>query len=105
MTEEISKNNTVPSRYIKSGEDYILHLGTMKNAVIIAQYVPFASAIFSGNGSWYAISPRSYFPFTEEQIEKRFDTAPQAIAFAEKIILEWLNSISISLSDDKKELI
>jgi hypothetical protein len=30
------------------------------------------SGVWSGKGSWYAISEGSYFPFTDEQKEVRF---------------------------------
>jgi hypothetical protein len=86
---------TISSRWIQDGQDYILHLGVMQKAVVVARYVPSLHEVVSGKSSWYSISPRSIFPFGDGQQEKRFDNAADAVAFAEKIILNWLNSIMI----------
>lgn len=89
------KHAAIPDRWVRDGHDYILHLGTMQKAVVVSRYVPSMGQLHSGDDSWYAISPRSYFPFTDEQQEKKIPTPIEAIAYAEKIILEWLNSITI----------
>ena len=97
-----SDNKTIPDRWIPDGQDYILHLGIMRKAVVVARYVPSLHEVFSGRNSWYAISPRSIFPFGDDQQERRFDNAFDAVAFAEKIILKWLNSIAIGNNENKK---
>jgi hypothetical protein len=95
---EVEQNKKAPDRWTPDGHDYILHLGTMRKAVVVARYVPSLGQVWNGKNSWYAISPRSYFPFTDEQQEKRFETAIEAISYAEVIILEWLNSITIGFN-------
>lgn len=102
--KEMTDKTIVPDRWIPSGEDYILHLGTMKKAVVVAKYVPSVGQIWNGKNSWHAISPRSYFPFTDAQQEKRFETAIEAIGFAETIILDWLNSITMGFSGNNKSV-
>jgi len=99
--KEVSENKTAPDRWTPDGHDYILHLGTMRKAVVVARYVPSVGQVWNGKNSWYAISPRSYFPFADEQQEKRFETAIEAISYAEGIILEWLNSITTGFADNK----
>lgn len=98
---EVAKDNQVPDRWIRDGHDYILHLGTMRKAVVVARYIPQGQNIFDTKNSWYAISPRSYFPFTDAQQEKRFKTGLEAIGYAEGIILEWLNSITTGFAGKK----
>lgn len=99
MSNEVAKREAIPARWITDGHDYILHLGTMRKAVVVCRYVPSIGEVWSGNGSWYAISPRSYFPFTDAQQEKKFHTPIEAIKFAETIVLEWLNSITLRFED------
>lgn len=99
--KDITDKTALPDRWIPDGHDYILHLGTMRKAVVVARYVPSLGQVWNGKNNWYAISPRSYFPFTDEQQEKRFETAIEAIGFAETIILEWLNSITVGFSKNK----
>ena len=100
LTKTVAKN--ISDSWIPDGEDYILHLGMMKHAVIVARYVPSFGEVFNGKDSWYSISPRSVFPFGEGQEDKRFDNAVDAMAFAEKIILKWLNSIMVDENKSKK---
>lgn len=101
---EIKKDAEVviPERWIQDGHDYILHLGVMKKAVVIAKYVPSLRELRSGEGSWYSISPRSIFPFGEAQTEVRFKTAIEAVQYAERIVLNWLNSIMIGSGNNKQ---
>ncbi len=99
--KEVTDKTVVPDRWIPDGHDYILHLGTMRKAVVVSRCVKHMSAIYSGDGSWYSISGRSYFPFTDAQMDKKFNTAIEAIGFAETIILEWLNSITMGFTDNK----
>jgi hypothetical protein len=75
----------VSSIWVQDGSDYILHLGTMKKAMVVAYYPSFRKH--------YSISPRSYFPLTDAQMEKRFEHAYEATECAIEIIKEWLNSI------------
>lgn len=78
-------DNKVSSIWIQDGSDYILHLGTMKKAMVVAYYPSFRKH--------YSISPRSYFPLTDEQMEKRFMYAHEATEYAVSLIKDWLNSI------------
>ncbi len=80
--------------WMQDGYDYILHLGTMRKAVVVAHY--------ANSFKPYAISPRSYFPFTDEQRSKLFDNANDATEYAIEILKEWFNSIGNSPQNDKQ---
>lgn len=88
--------------WTEDGYDYILHLGTMRKAVCVRLYGPnnmpdrmmhehFSYKDIKSN--FYAISPASYFPFTNEQYSRKFDTAYEATVFAEDVIKDWIISI------------
>lgn len=88
----------VSKRWIPEGHDYVLHLGTMKRAVVVARYSGSWTDAVMGKGSHYGISPRSFFPFAEKQMDKKFNTAQEAVAYAERIVLKWLNSIMVDMN-------
>jgi len=67
----------------KDGHDFIADIGNMKKAVVVAMYL----------GGRYGISPRSYFPFDDNDYEKRFDNYLDACKFSEEYIKKWIESI------------
>ena len=77
------------------GMDWIADLTQMKRAVLVAFYLP---KVPIKNTSYYSISPRSYFPFTNEQHDKKFDEYYDCCIYAESIIRDWINSL---LLDEK----
>ena len=75
-----------PKKELKSfwrtdGMDWIADLNEMKKAIVVAYYTP----IIGGN--YYAISPRSYFPFSDIHDNKKFDNYYDCCIYAESIII------------------
>lgn len=68
--------------------DFILDLGTMKKAVVVANYLGLG-------GSYYSISPRSYFPFSDENYDKRFKNPEHCKEYAISILKDWFKSIFV----------
>jgi hypothetical protein len=83
-----SQNNGLKNFWRKDGHDYIADIGTMKKAVIIRYYL--GGAI---RNNYYSISEASYFPFSKEQYDQRFDTPEPAMALAESVLKEWVQSL------------
>lgn len=100
--EEISSNKGVDSLWVKDGYDFILHLGTMKKAIVVAYYRDGVSLSPSNNGIkyYYAVSPRSYFPFKDEDYNKRFSDSNECKKYAISKVREWLKSIWIKTNVD-----
>ena len=74
---------------------YACKLGTLKRAIVLANTSESASIYDSGmfkNLKW-RISVASHLPFTKEQYEKEFEDYEECAIYAEKIVLEWLNSL------------
>jgi hypothetical protein len=82
----------VSNIWIKDGSDYILHLGTMQKAVVVSFYI--------GSCNPYAISPRSYFPFTDEERSQKFLLAADATEYAILILKAWFKSIITDMDGD-----
>jgi hypothetical protein len=100
------KINEMNPMWVQDGKDFILDLGTIKKAAIVALYGTWDS----DSNMFYAISPRSFFPFTNEQQDVRFEVKSEddkksasikATKLAEKIIVEWLNSIMLDFNNPK----
>jgi hypothetical protein len=87
VTEDQNKGNNNINIWEQDGADYRCHLKSMRNAIVVAFYVPF---FHDANNGYYAISPRSYFPFNEECLNKRFVYAHEAITYSEAIVKKWL---------------
>lgn len=65
-----------------------LHLGSMKNAVVIS---------YGLTGCKYYISERSFFPFAKEVYKGRFDTIEYAIFVANKYVSTWISETNKAL--------
>lgn len=90
---------TPKSFWRKDIYDYIADLGTMKKAIIVAMYRDSSTA----TGTYFAISPRSYFPFDKTQMGRRFINHLECMQYSEEIVMAWLTSIlSDSFSEQKK---
>ena len=90
--------NDIQNRVLKpfwrtDGMDKVADLGEMKQAVVVAFYTP------RGGINYYSISPRSYFPFTDTQLHKKYDDYYDCCIYAESIILDWVKSPLINESD------
>ncbi len=73
----------------QDGLDFIADLGSMTKAVVIRA----CSTSFFGGKLFYAIGEASYFPFTKELYEKKFDTHFEACEAAEQFIIDWLKEL------------
>ena len=71
--------------------DYIANLGNMKKAIVVAYYTPLFSE------PYYAISSRSFFPFTNEQNAVHYSDFKECCEAGEAIVLEWMKSLMVSL--------
>ena len=92
-----------PKKELKSfwrtdGMDWIADLNEMKKAIVVAYYTP----IIGGN--YYAISPRSYFPFSDIHDNKKFDNYYDCCIYAESIIIGWVSSLLMSNKHEAKPL-
>jgi len=87
------------SNWRQDGADFICDLGSMKKAIIVRR---FTNDIHLMN-TYYAIAQASYFPFTDEQYNTRFNNSQDACMLGENHIINWFNSIIIkSKSDNNK---
>ena len=77
---------TLKSCWRQDDNDFIADLGTIPKSVIVA-------CIISLKGHYYCISKRSYFPFTREQYDMRFNNHFDAIDVAEKHIVGFVQSL------------
>lgn len=75
------------------GKDWIADLPQMKKAIVVAYYTP---KFPSQDESYYAISPRSFFPFTDDENHTRFDNYYDCCVYAESIILNWIKALFIN---------
>ncbi len=71
---------------------YECDLGTMRKAVVVRYYRD-DSTVVARKHLWWAISPTSWFPFSDDQREESFDSPYECMVYAQKIIMEWLGSI------------
>ena len=80
--------------WVTDGHDFILHLGNMKKAIMVAKYISNSNPLewLSSQKHYYSVSPRSYFPFTNGQMDKRFKNNIEAMVYAEEIFCEWAKS-------------
>lgn len=75
-------NSKISSKWYEDGCDFIIDIGNMKKAIVVAYYV----------GGYYSISPRSYFPFSKFDYEQAFKNPVDCIKYSEIKFLEWVNS-------------
>ncbi len=87
--EIATADNGTNSHWEEYGRDYILHLGSMRKAIVVAAY---------GNSGYsqvdyYSISPRSFFPFSDEDREVRFTDAEECKKYSILKVREWFESV------------
>lgn len=75
------------------GMDWIADLPEMKKAIVVTYYTP---NFPSHSENYYAISPRSFFPFTDNDINTRFDNYYDCCVHAESIILNWIKALFVA---------
>lgn len=68
-----------------NGSYTVLDLGTMPNAVIIKQ---------EEEGRHFCISLRGYFSFPDNYYKMRFENEKEAIEFACKYLLQWIEEMN-----------
>lgn len=67
----------------------VLHLGKMRNAVVIHESITI--------GKYYKIGLASFFPFTDEIYKMKIETLEEAKLIASKYILDWLTETNLAL--------
>lgn len=77
------KKHTTKNKWYKDGHDWIINIGNMQKSIVVAYYL----------GGKYAISPRSFFPFNDEQCDKKFDNHEDCKKYAESIFIDWAKSV------------
>lgn len=75
------------------GMDWIADLPEMEKAIVVTYYTP---NFPSHDGHYYAISPRSFFPFTDTDNNKRFDNYYDCCVYAESIIINWIKALFVA---------
>lgn len=89
----LQKKNQSNDVWVQDGHDFVLHLGTMRKAVVVSGCS--TRSVFASSPDFYAISLRSYFPFYDDDYNKRFSTADEAKNHAVSRIREWLQSVFV----------
>ena len=94
------KNHENKSHWHQDGNDFILHLGTMRKAIVVAAYSDakkdgLISACLNNKIRYYSISPRSYFPFDNKDYERKFDNSGECKQYAMMCVKNWLESVFI----------
>lgn len=77
---------------------YQCKLGTLERAIMLVR-----SANLPRQLKW-RISISSFLPFTDEQYNKAFDDPEQCAEYAEGIVLQWLQSLSIAIDNEHKNI-
>ena len=72
---------------------YECKLGTLPKAIVIVK-----TGLLPVKSFYWRISKSSYLPFTEAQYNEPFITPEDCALFAEKTVLEWLNSLTVQLN-------
>lgn len=94
----ISLKDELIIREIKQSMEYcwvndrhriVLHLGKMRNAVVIHESLT--------RGKYYKIGLASFFPFTDEIYKMKIETLEEAKLIASKYILDWLTETNLAL--------
>lgn len=97
IIQQISKQNSANKDYwIKDGHDYILHLGSLKKAIIIAYY--FDNKKLNNGVGYYSISTRSFFPFKDADFELKYEIPELCKEYACCKVKEWLESVYFMLN-------
>jgi hypothetical protein len=97
MTSDMNElqNNVLKPFWRTDGMDKIADLGEMKQAIVVAFYTP------RKDDNYYSISPRSYFPFNDTQLHKKYDDYYECCMYAESIIVDWVQSLLVNKQDNK----
>jgi hypothetical protein len=100
MTSDMKElqNKVLKSFWRTDGMDKVADLGEMKKAIVVAFYTP------RGGENYYSVSPRSYFPFNDAQLHRKFDDYYECCMFAESIIIGWVSSLLMSNKHEVKSL-
>ncbi len=72
----------------QSGTDYRADLGIMKNAIVVRCCIDV--------NAFYCIGHASFFPFTNEQYDRRFESHLECCEFAEGIVISWIKSLFVN---------
>jgi hypothetical protein len=94
-TSEISVKsgiNHINYGWVEEKYRIVLHLGKMKNAVVIHQ---------SMNGNYLKIGQASFFPFNDAIYNEKYMTIQEAKNVASAYILEWLNDTNLALKNNQ----
>jgi len=86
----------------KQGHDHILHIGTMRKAIVVSGYCNGIGGVLTSSVSYYSISPRSYFPFSDSDYNKRFENPEECKDYAVSKIRDWVQSILCPIVDVNK---
>jgi|694.fasta_scaffold15663_3 hypothetical protein len=84
-----SKSSTYS--WVEDDYRFILHLGKMKNAVVIHSSYKYKD--------YFRIGVASFFPFTDEMYNKKYDSLEQAKQVASDYIMSWLNETNLALKN------
>lgn len=89
---ELVKNvNQLPYGWSEDKYRTFLHLGRMKNAVVIHHsYI---------NQNYFKIGVASFFPFTDEIYDKKYESLEEAKKEATKYILDWFSETNLALKN------
>ncbi len=79
------------------GLDFRADLGTMENAIVVRC----CKEKLCDKESFYQISNASYFPFTDEYYNRRFNSYIDACELAEVYILDWMRSVLVSSPENE----
>lgn len=97
VDNNLQENNNIT--WENNGEDFILNLGTMRKAVVIRGYLNQITGglkVFSiRNPEYFSISVASFFPFSDNDYERKFSTPDECKEYAILKIREWFKSIFI----------
>lgn len=94
-TSEISVKSSVNDfmyGWIIEKNRIVLHLGKMKNAVVIHKSII---------GNYFKIGQASFFPFNDSIYNKKYMTIEEAKNVASIYILEWLNDTNLALKNNQ----
>lgn len=96
----IQQNHENKTYWEQDGNDFILHLGTMRKAIVVAAYSDakkdgLIGACLTNKIRYYSISPRSYFPFDSKDYERKFDNSEDCKKHAITCVKNWLESVFV----------
>jgi predicted phosphohydrolase len=97
VNNNLQENNNIT--WETHGEDVILNLGTMRKAIVIRGYLNQKTGglkVFSvRNPDYFSISVSSFFPFSDNDYERKFNNSYECKEYAISKIREWFKSIFI----------